>query len=670
MSRLWQAVRHPGLAIRLQLIVAISLLSLLILGGFAVQESYNLMWNARVDKLRAITEEAVSMANDLQRRVQAGSLTHDQAMRQFGDAIRPIRYDHGDGYLFVYGMDGTLLVLGPSPQLEGQNRLGLKDADGKLYVQAQLAAARQGGGTMEYMYPKPGSPTAQPKLGYALPIPAWNVAVITGLYIDDLRAAALTAMLRFGLLVGVLLLVSMGVAWVVARGITRPLAGLKRSMAALAGGDFAAGVAGVDRRDEIGEMAAEVLVFRDGLIRADALVAEQAAARGNEQRRHAAMERHTQDFGTSISGVMTSLAGSAEAMRLASEAMAGAANVVDVEARETARGTGKSSQDLTAVGAAVEQLTASVTEISRQVATSTEVAGQAVQRAATSHATMQGLSAATARIGDVVHLISEIAGQTNLLALNATIEAARAGEAGKGFAVVAGEVKALAAQTAKATAEIGGQIGTVRDATAEAVAAMDEISLIIRRIDEVSVAIAAAVAQQSGTTREIASSVQVLAGATAQTARAMEHVVAVAGDAGNSSREVLSGATTIGREAETLRVEVDQFLAVIRSESGERRRYERSAGNGVRMMLRAQGREAEIPLESLSRSGAALICDWCLPAGTAVELDLPHGAGTVTGCVVHGDGQEMGIMFGNEPGNLARVDRALDVLAPSAAVAA
>jgi methyl-accepting chemotaxis protein len=669
MSRLWQAVRHPGLALRLQLIVATSLLSLLILGGFAVQESYNLMWNARVDKMRAITEEAVSMANDLQRRVQAGSLTREQAMRQFGDAIRPIRYDHGDGYLFIYGMDGTLLVLGTAPQLEGQNRLGLKDADGKLYVQAQLAAARQGGGTMEYMYPKPGSPTPQPKLGYALPIPAWNVAVITGLYIDDLRAAALTAMLRFGVLVGVLFLISMGVAWVVARGITRPLLGLRHSMAVLAAGDFAVDIAGVDRRDEIGEMAAEVVVFQDGLIRADALAAEQAAARGNEQRRHAAMERHTQDFGTSISGVMTSLAGSAEAMRLASEAMANAAKEVDVEAQETARGSGKSSADLTAVAAAVEQLTASVAEISRQVATSTEVARQAVQRAETSHATMQGLSAATGRIGDVVHLISEIAGQTNLLALNATIEAARAGEAGKGFAVVAGEVKALAAQTAKATAEIGGQIGTVRSATADAVAAMDEISLIIRRIDEVSVAIAAAVAQQSGTTREIASSVQAVAGATAQTARAMQHVVAVAGDAGNASREVLSGTATIGREAQTLRVEVDQFLAVVRSESGERRRYERVGGKGASVTLRGQGREVEVPLETLSRSGAALTCDWRMPAGTVVELDLPNGAGRAIGRVVHGDGRELGIMFSSESANLARVDRALEALVPDSAAA-
>ena len=141
---------------------------------------------------------------------------------------------------------------------------------------------------------------------------------------------------------------------------------------------------------------------------------------------------------------------------------------------ETAGGAGKSSADLTAVAAAVEQFTASVGEISRQVAVASDVAGQAVRRAEARQTIIRGLADSTARIGDVVRLIDSIAGQTNLLALNATIEAARAGDAGKGFAVVAGEVKALAAQTAKATAEIGAQIETVRGATEETVAAMND----------------------------------------------------------------------------------------------------------------------------------------------------------------------------------------------------
>ncbi len=392
-------------------------------------------------------------------------------------------------------------------------------------------------------------------------------------------------------------------------------------------------------------------------------------ARATRERRQAAMEQHTQDFGSSVAGVMASLATSAESMRLASETMANAAKAANVEAHETEEGARKSSQDLTAVATAVEELTSTVTEISRQVAASADIARQAVQRAEASHSTMTSLSEATVRIGDVVHLISEIAGQTNLLALNATIEAARAGEAGKGFAVVAGEVKALAAQTAKATAEIGSQIATIRSATENAVVAMTEISGIIRRIDDASVTISAAVEQQSTTTREIASSVQAVSGATTQTVRAMEHMVTVADDAGNVSRDVLSGATTIGREAETLRKEVEQFLVAIRSTTGERRRYERISGKGILVVLRGQGREARVPLQDLSRGGASLACDWTLGAGAMVEIELPNAHGKVTGRVARSSGHDVALVFGSDPANLAPVDRALDAMSALPAAA-
>jgi methyl-accepting chemotaxis protein len=303
-----------------------------------------------------------------------------------------------------------------------------------------------------------------------------------------------------------------------------------------------------------------------------------------------------------------------------------------------------------------------VNEISRQVAASSAVARQAVERAEASNNTMQSLSEATGRIGDVVHLIAEIASQTNLLALNATIEAARAGESGKGFAVVAGEVKILAAQTAKATAEIGRQIHTVRVATESAVSVMAEIGGIIRQIDEVSVAIAAAVEEQSAATREIAASVYEVSNATTQTAQAMEHVVEVGQGAHSTSRDVLSGATNIGCEAERLRNEVDQFLTAIRSDGSERRRYERIAGNGEVITFRADGRAAKVTLLDLSRSGASLACDWPLVPGSPFEIDLPRAEGTVTGRVVRSNAQALALVFSGDPATLARVDTAINSL--------
>jgi methyl-accepting chemotaxis protein len=330
----------------------------------------------------------------------------------------------------------------------------------------------------------------------------------------------------------------------------------------------------------------------------------------------------------------------------------------------TSSGAAQASQDLSAVAAAVEELNASVGEISRRLAEATSVAQQAARRADTSHTTMQELSEATARIGDIVQLINNIANQTNLLALNATIESARAGEAGKGFAVVAGEVKTLAAQTARATSEIASQIEKVRTTTQDAVAAMADISQIITKINEVSAAIAAAVEQQSATTREIAQSVQVVANSAAGTTQAMEHVVSVAGNAGKVSRDVLTGAADIGREAATLRTEVDQFLAAVREESPEnRRRYERFPVSGATASVQVDGRQAvRLSIRNISRGGAVLASDWTLPAGAALQVELPNTETPISARVARCGGGELAVVFSSEAKVLVLIDRALDVL--------
>jgi methyl-accepting chemotaxis protein len=481
-----------------------------------------------------------------------------------------------------------------------------------------------------------------------------NANAVSLIASSSLLAAMLAAL---GLVIGV------GLAFVISRGIVRPLTGMTDMMTKLAAGDRTLDVPARDNTDEIGDMARAVEVFKQNAIEADRLAREQTAERAHKERRQAAMEQHTQDFGTSISGVMASLAAAASTMHRAANQMSEAANGVHSEASSTAGSATKSSQDLISVAAAVEQLTSSVDEISRQVAAAAEVARQAVQRAEASQETIRGLADSTSRIGDVVHLISDIAGQTNLLALNATIEAARAGEAGKGFAVVAGEVKALAAQTAKATADIGSQIETVRGATEQTITAMTEISGIIGKMNEVTAAISAAVEEQSATTREIAASVQAVSHATADTARAMEHVVTVADSAGEASRDVSTGAEGIGHEAETLRNEVDQFLAVVTDDSGERRHYERIAGNGATVGLRTRGRDpVRATLRDMSRGGAALACDWTLAAGTTIEVDLPEAGGSVTARVARCDNGYMAVVFSGEPAVLARIDRVMDAL--------
>jgi len=460
------------------------------------------------------------------------------------------------------------------------------------------------------------------------------------------------------------ILVSTGAGLFLGRLVSRPISQMTSIMARLADGELTVEVPDTTRRDEVGAMAKTLEVFREREVERARLAAEAAAERTAKDRRQAAMDRHTQDFGTSISGVMAALGGSAETMRRAAEAMSRAARDVQAEASGTATGATQASQDLTNVAAAVEQLTCSVGEVSRQAEIAAAVAREAVQRATESRDTTQGLVQATGKIGDVVRLIADIASQTNLLALNATIEAARAGEAGRGFAVVAGEVKTLAAQTSKATADISQQIASVRAATEQAVAAMEAIGSVIGRMDEVATAISAAVEQQSATTKEITASVQNVTEATGRTARAMQHVAEIARGAGTVSQEVLAGATDVGGQAGTLRTEVDHFLAAVRSDTGERRGFERIATSGMTVGLRTPGHvPGRVATKDLSRGGAALVCDWSLMPGTLVEIDLPGRAGTVTARVVRSGGGELAVVFNANPQSLAGIDRILEGLA-------
>jgi len=348
-----------------------------------------------------------------------------------------------------------------------------------------------------------------------------------------------------------------------ARAIARPLVQLTTTMGALADGQLDRTVPAMERRDEIGAMARAVDVFRANEQRARQLAGEREAEHAARARRQAAMDRQLQDFGGSVSGVLANLAAAAEGVRAASGEMTQAAHRTRDHAMRTAEGANASSENLAAVAAGVEQMSVSVDEISRQVAHASAAARIAVERSATTDSKVAGLAEAADRIGSVVQLIATIAGRTNLLALNATIESARAGAAGKGFAVVAAEVKALAAQTAKATEEIGAQIVAIRAATGEAVDAVHQVGAAIGDVDTVATAIAAAVEQQAAATREIVARVNTVAQANGEVTKAMADVSDVAGSADGVAGTVLDAAQQIGGTSDALRQEVDGFLAVM-----------------------------------------------------------------------------------------------------------
>jgi methyl-accepting chemotaxis protein len=458
------------------------------------------------------------------------------------------------------------------------------------------------------------------------------------------------------------------VVWLyIGRSLVARLVNLQGLMLRLANGDLTATVDN-QSTDEIGQMADTLRVFRANAQQARDLRADADKVQARNRRRQAAMDRHTQDFGTSVAGVMANLAHSAQDMRSTAGEMSSAAQRTRDSAVRTAEGATVSATNLAAVAAASEQMSASINEISQQAARATQAAQSAVARASTTDIKVTGMAALADKIGDVVRLITDIASRTNLLALNATIEAARAGDAGKGFAVVAGEVKALATQTARATDEISAQVAAIRTGTGDAVSAVRDVGSAITEVNEVATAIAAAVEQQAAATRDIAASVQTVAAATQDATRAMQDVSAIAEQTDSASATVMTGADAVGRDAETLRSEVTQFLEVMaHADEDERRRYERIAGNGATAVLHVPGRP-ELPavILDLSRGGIALQCGWSADPGTEVQLGLPGAGGLVVARIVRGAGEVLGLAFRQEEAMLRRVDVTLAQIAAMA----
>ena len=493
---------------------------------------------------------------------------------------------------------------------------------------------------------------------------AWSVELnrLLNERITDLRAGFLTSLI----IAVVLFAVSIAfVAIAVEIGAVRPLVKLTGAMRGLAEGDLATVIVGEGRLDELGHMAKALVVFRENARRNQEYSGAAEKVRQTKDRRQAAMDRHLQDFGASAAGVMDGLIREAEIMRARATETSGVVIKTRGLASETAEGATVSAQNLAAVAAAAEQMSASVNEIGEQVSRVTDAVRASVDRAAETDAKVGGLAIAAEHVGEVVRLITGIAARTNLLALNATIEAARAGEAGKGFAVVAGEVKALAAQTAKATEEIGGQIVAIRAATRDAVTAVRDVSAAIGQVSEVASAIAAAVEEQTAVTRNIASSVNTVALATQQATNAMQDVSAMSDAAEEASQAMLIASDHVAHTAGMLHQELKQFLvAVVSPDDDERRRYERVPGRSHRATLTLHGRgpiEAEI--YDISRGGIGLESQvWAASgpsAGMEGTLMLPGGGGTVDVRVARAEGQRLVLTFIQNSATLSRVDAAM-----------
>ena len=477
----------------------------------------------------------------------AGVAGADLALGTIGTMLASLDVG-GKGYAFLVEENGRILVHPdkdrilhglaetlPGVQLHGSAVLGSDD------------------GTIFGLFPIAGLPGAKWYVGIALN----RSAILQPL--ANFRTSAIVAGAAAVLLIVPLL------GLLIHRLVARPIMHMTSAMKRLADGDTEVAVPEQHRNDEIGEMANTVQVFKLNMLKTDKLVAEQAAEHEVKDRRAVHLEGLVQNFEAKATQLVAVLSSAAAGLQATAETMSGIAGETSQRIEAVVAVAEEASGRVHTVSSAGEDLSSSISEIGRQVHKSAMVAKQAVDEAMRTDGVVQALASGAQKIGEIVGLISSIAGQTNLLALNATIEAARAGDSGKGFAVVASEVKNLANQTARATEDIGAQISQMQIATKEAVQAIQGITRTISEISEIATTIASAVEQQGTATAEITRNVQQTASGIQDVTTNIEGVNQSAGETGAAATQVLGAASELSRQAGQLSDEVQTFVAEIRA---------------------------------------------------------------------------------------------------------
>ena len=362
----------------------------------------------------------------------------------------------------------------------------------------------------------------------------------------------------------VAMLVTIFLSFMIVRSINFSFRAIVEAMTSLAQGNLDTEVP-EQTRNEIGEMVKALHVFqKNGLEnrRLSSVSEEEAKTR---LRRAERVESLVSNFGTKANDILHGLAAAAVEMEATSQSMRAIAEETTRQATTVSAAAVQAGTNVGNVASATEELSASIQSIASQVTQSTANTKSASNEVDLTQLTMKRLEESANKIGQVVKLITDIAGQTNLLALNATIESARAGEAGKGFAVVANEVKSLAGETQRATEEIAAVILSVQNETRDAVAAIEKISQVIGTLSQTATSIASSMDQQMEATQEISRNVQEASTGTNEVANSITSVSGAANESGKAASEVLEVAKQLAERSQSMKSEVDVFLRDIRS---------------------------------------------------------------------------------------------------------
>ena len=620
------------------------------------------MMAERVDKLHAVVDAAIGIAQRLQQREAAGELTHAQTQAMLRDDIHAMRFENGTGYVSTQDPDGVIVMHGANPALEGQQSTA-KDSQGRSLTDLIRTLRSQGdSGTIPYVFNKPGEAAAQPKIAFVRHFAPWNVVFFSGVYVDDLDVALRATVLHLSLVSGVIVTVMMLVAWAINRDITGSLARLAAAMGKLAAGDLDTAIAGPERGDEVGAMAKIVLVFKTHMLQTRQLEAERDVARQKgEQDKRLALVKMANRIESETNEALRQVGARTEGMAATADQMHASATRTGFAAGTAAEAAGQALANAQSVAGAAEQLAASIGEISAKVGESTAMVTQAVSAGLQTRQTIEALNERVGQIGAVADMIGEIAAKTNLLALNATIEAARAGEAGKGFAVVASEVKGLATQTARSTQDISRHIHQVRAATGAAVAAVGQIEETINAVNTIAGWIASAVEQQGAATARIAQNVVQTAAAADQMTVRVSEVSAEALETGRHSTDVHDNATALAAAMKDLK---QGLVRVVRSATAgvdRRADFRHSVQMDCRLAIAGQP-PTPARISDLSRSGARISDGPALTVGAEGTLRLDTLPVPLPFTVRSSDSSATGVMFKLDAAAATALDTLLERL--------
>ncbi|WP_421927118.1 methyl-accepting chemotaxis protein [Neoaquamicrobium sediminum] len=563
---------------RLYALVGLTLVIMVSAMGFALLQEQGKLVDERKAMLAAMNENAVHIFQAYQEKEASGALTREEAQSLAMEAIRPMRYQ-ADGYFFITDMNENMLMHPVRPDMDGTNQSGMEDPTGKrIFVEFGNTVEAEGKGFVDYLWPKPGLEEPVLKLSHVQGFAPWGWIVGTGVYADDLDAMFYDNAMILGsvMLIGILL--TLVAAYAVVRSVVHPVNALTSVMGRLASGDNSVEIPAINRKDEIGDMAKAVLVFKEAAIEKIRLEGETEHARGaaeaERSRNESEKARKAEEDHVAISALATGLSAlangdltyritdtfSPEAQRLkddfnataqqlqdtmvtitgAIEGMRSGTGEISQAADDLSRRTEQQAASLEETAAALDEITATVkktaegahqaSQVTDQARVGAEKSGAVVREAVEA---MAQIEKSSQQIGQIIGVIDEIAFQTNLLALNAGVEAARAGDAGKGFAVVASEVRALAQRSAEAAKEIKDLISTSTqqvdqgvDLVGQTGSALEKIVAQVGEITGLVTEIAASAREQSTGLGEVNTAVNQMDQVTQQNAAMVEQSTA------------------------------------------------------------------------------------------------------------------------------------------------